>query len=343
MKILITGHTGFIGSYLGIALLKQGHKLYGYSQDANFGGVFSKTNLESKFEEEVYADLNDFEKLNMFIEKTQPDLVFHLAAQRLVGLSYAQPLTTYKSNVLGTVALFEAVKTHSPSTKAIVVATTDKVYQNDGTKLQDFVENDTLGGNDPMSASKACCEIIAQSAAYCDDFPIRVVTARIGNAVGSFDKGDGLLLVDILNSFEKGENAKLRAPKAVRPWTSVTDIANGLSILGFKTAAGEINSGEAFNFGPKSENIQQVETMTLELAENWKRVFGADVSFDDLSSTNSFQEAKNLGLNSAKAKELLNWEASKTVAAIAAEIVELQFAEKTLSPQQLFEKISSLF
>ena len=223
-KVLITGHTGFKGSWLSLALSKLGAKLYGYSLNIeNKSQIFSCLNLEKIFVKSKYGDIRDIKKLKKFIKFSKPEIIFHLAAQPLVRESYVDPNYTYEANVMGTINLFEILK-QNENLKCLMVITTDKVYKN-LEKKDGYKEEESLGGHDPYSASKACVEIITES--YKKSFFEKngkvVATLREGNVIGGGDWSKDRLIPDIIKSIKSQKNLIIRSPDSVRPWQHVME------------------------------------------------------------------------------------------------------------------------
>ena len=256
-KILVTGHTGFKGTWLCLWLEMLGAKVIGYSID-----IPTKPSLFEMVKPkciDIRANISDFKKLNSVIKKYKPDIIFHLAAQPLVRLSYKKTLDTYQTNVIGTANILESIKLNK-FVKAVVAITTDKVYLNNETG-KPFRENDPLGGYDPYSASKAACEIVISS--YRDSFfNIRdygkkhntlIASARAGNVIGGGDFAKDRLIPDFIKAILANKNLKIRNPKAIRPWQHVLEPLSGYLMLGAKLLKGKKEFAQAWNFGPEKK------------------------------------------------------------------------------------------
>lgn len=268
-KVLVTGHTGFKGAWLSHVLLNSGAKVVGVSLDPpTKPNLFETLNLEDHLAH-YKADIRDLDKLQEIFSKEKPEVIFHFAAQALVREGYRDPHFTFSTNVLGTVNVLEAVRIVGGA-RAVVVATTDKVYKNIG-MAQPYKEEDVLGGKDPYSASKAAADISTQSFIK-SFFPTEdlgrthktgVAIVRAGNIIGGGDWGKDRLLPDIVRSvYEKrGKNLIIRNPKSVRPWQHVLDPIHGCLLLAKELSIGNKNAVGAWNFGPKEINFITVEEM----------------------------------------------------------------------------------
>lgn len=300
-RVLVTGHAGFKGSWLVTLLSYLGAKVSGYSllPDTN-PRLYSLINISDKLEHECIADICNLPSLSRFVQKVEPEIVFHLAAQPLVLESYNDPVGTYHSNVLGTLNILEACR-KQPSIKSVVIITTDKVYENLETGKA-FKENDPLGGYDMYSSSKACCEILVSSyrrSFLSDDNSFKVATARAGNVIGGGDFAKDRIVPDCIRALIKNEVIKLRNPKSTRPWQHVLE-----PLLGYLTLAQYLfeNSSVndfAFNFGPDNNNI----TTVVELAEKISYIW--DGGKLDYHQSAVLHEANFLSLDNSKAKEVL--------------------------------------
>ena len=217
-KVFITGHTGFKGGWLSLWLTKMGAKVKGYSLSPSTNpSLFDILNLKDLFDSEI-NDIRDQGKLSKSIHDFAPDLIFHMAAQPLVRLSYINPVETFETNVIGTANLLEASR-KSQSIKSVIIITTDKCYKNDG-RSNGYNEDDSMGGRDPYSSSKGCAELVTSSYrdSYFDDLDISLSSVRAGNVIGGGDWSQDRLIPDILNSFSNGNEVILRNPDSTRPW-----------------------------------------------------------------------------------------------------------------------------
>lgn len=221
-RVFVTGHTGFKGSWLSLWLNELGAKVTGYALPAlKTPNLFHEARIEATLSS-IIGDIRNADHLAAEIFKSQPQTIFHLAAQPLVGEGYRDPVGTYSTNIMGTVNLLEAAR-YCPELESVVIVTTDKCYENRET-LHSYCESDPLGGRDPYSSSKACAEIIA--AAYRQSFftgstQTRLATARAGNVIGGGDWAEDRLMPDLLRAFTNNVSAKLRNPNAIRPWQHV--------------------------------------------------------------------------------------------------------------------------
>ncbi|HEX8638285.1 MAG TPA: CDP-glucose 4,6-dehydratase [Pyrinomonadaceae bacterium] len=301
-RVLITGHTGFKGSWLAFWLKHVGAEVCGYALAPDSQpNLYENLGLETEIDSVAgdVRNLADFEKtLNAF----QPEIVFHLAAQSLVRRSYREPVETYGTNVLGTVNVLDAAR-RVDSVKAVVIITTDKVYENKEWHWA-YRENERLGGFDPYSNSKACAELAVS--AYRNSFFAEsrtlVATARAGNVIGGGDWSEDRLLPDVFRSLVFGEKLEIRNPASVRPWQHALEPLNGYLMLAEKLCAGEKQFADAWNFGPSDEDSKEVGWILEEIRSLWNEPVNWEIS-------QSIQphEARLLKLDSAKAKTELKW------------------------------------
>jgi CDP-glucose 4,6-dehydratase len=308
-KVFITGHTGFKGSWLSLWLQELGADVKGYALAPDTTpNHFTQLHLDMDSE---LNDIRDLETLKKSIHAFQPEIIFHLAAQPLVITSYHDPLLTFSSNIMGTANLLEAAR-NCDSLKAIVVITTDKVYENINTDAG-YSESDPLGGYDPYSASKAAAEIVTQS--YIRSFysPEKlnlthhtlVASARAGNVIGGGDWAPYRLVPDIIRSIANQKELTIRYPKSTRPWQHVLDCLQGYLLLGSKLLMGEKTFSGAWNFGPSQPSVFTVEEV----------VNIATTYFNRLQVTlekSDWHEASKLQLNVTKSLEKLGMQAMYT-------------------------------
>jgi CDP-glucose 4,6-dehydratase len=306
-RVFLTGHTGFKGSWLALWLSKVGAQIRGYALDPGTDpNLFTLASVD-KVIDDVRGDIRNYAKLEASMTEFKPEVVFHLAAQPLVRRSYADPVGTYSTNVMGTVNLLEAIR-KTPSVRSVLCVTTDKCYEN-----QEWVwpyrENDPLGGHDPYASSKACAEIVV--AAYRSSFfPVELMrehnvalaTARAGNVIGGGDWSEDRLIPDLIRGFESGHPVMIRRPNAIRPWQHVLDPLHGYIVLAEKLLAEPANFASAFNFGPGEEDAWPVERIASKLAHMWGG--GATWRKD---SEPSPHETNVLRLDASKARLLLGW------------------------------------
>jgi CDP-glucose 4,6-dehydratase len=298
--ILITGHTGFKGTWLSLLLEKFGINSVGYSLEPTSDSLFERMSRSNKIDEE-FSDIRNKLKLQSFIHKHRPSVIFHLAAQPLVLDSYKIPAETFEVNVQGTVNLLEAAFT-CDSVKVVSIVTTDKVYRNDNSGKK-FRETDPLEGKDPYSASKVGAESAAtawRQLSKLSDGP-SVLSLRAGNVIGGGDESINRLLPDLMKSFSQEKRAKVRNPKSVRPWQHALD-----PLFGYVKATNyALNNGieNIFNFGPNSDGLSV--RYVSEIAEKeWGNTPGIEYGIGD--SPNE-QESELLNLENNRAKKSLNW------------------------------------
>ena len=299
-RVLITGHTGFKGSWLTIWLLELGAEIIGISnEEHDTEGIFQQAKLKEKIKH-IIADVTDLSMMKLIFDLYRPEIIFHLAAQPLVLKSYEQPQETFNSNVMGTVNLLECIRT-SPSVKAAIMITSDKCYKNKEW-IYGYRENDELGGTDPYSASKSCAEIVINS--YSESFlkkNISIASTRAGNVIGGGDWSLNRIVPDVIKALEKNEKIILRNPTYVRPWQHVLEPLEGYLLLGSKLYSDKKYSG-AWNFGPSQDTYFTVQ----ELVENLIELWGSG-SWQE-QKEESPKETKLLSLDSRKAQLELNWE-----------------------------------
>ncbi len=300
-KIFITGHNGFVGSWLCCSLENLNvKKITGYSlKNKNKNCLFNKLNFSKKFITSIYGDINNYSKLQKAIDLSKPEIVIHLAAQPIVNTGYEFPLNTFTTNVIGTANLLNILR-YKKNVKSILVITSDKVYKN-LEKKTGYKENDHLGGYDPYSASKAAAEIITESMKLSFfQKNCGIATTRAGNIIGGGDWAQNRIIPDIVSSLKNNKNIPLRYPNSTRPWQHVLDAINGYLILIEKLAKKPKDYSSSWNFGPVENNIT-VKEIAQKSIDYWK----SDITWKDVSKKN--YETKNLNLNINKSKSLLNW------------------------------------
>ena len=304
-RVLVTGHTGFKGSWLCEMLLMAGAEVYGYAlKPPTNPSLFNQLQLARRIRRHKLGDVRDLKGLSAFVRAAQPDFVFHLAAQPLVRESYRKPLETFETNVMGTANVLEAVRRWNPGkTVSVVCITTDKVYENDNSGRA-FSENDPLGGSDPYSASKGACEIVIAS--YRKSFfgpssNIRVASARAGNVIGGGDWAKDRLVPDAMRAFFSGARLTVRNCRSTRPWQHVLEPLAGYLMLG-DALSRDVKFATAFNFGPDPKSVKSVAALVSELVELFPCA-----GVDDLTDPDAPEEATRLTLDSAKARRMLGW------------------------------------
>ena len=307
-QVFITGHTGFKGSWLGLWLTSLGAKVTGFAlaPDSN-PSLFQLTKLESALHH-IEGDVRNVDQLKAALQKSQPEIVFHLAAQSLVRPSYDNPLLTYQTNVMGTANLLECIRLLARPC-AVVNVTTDKCYENKEWQWG-YSEMDALGGSDPYSNSKACSELVTASyrASFfkVNDFNshrVALATARAGNVVGGGDWAQDRLIPDVLAAFESNQSVTIRYPQAVRPWQHVLEPLHGYLMLAEKLYQDGPKYAKAWNFGPNDQEVSTVADIVCKLAELW----GAKEAWvQDLGKHP--HEANYLTLDTALARKELGWQ-----------------------------------
>lgn len=305
-RVLVTGHTGFKGSWLALWLQELGAEVFGYALPApTTPSHWDLLGLDLRSE---MGDVRDAAHLRRFVAETRPEIVFHLAAQPLVRASYQQPLETYETNVMGTLNLYEACRAVG-DVRAIVSITTDKVYEN-REWAWGYRENDPLGGHDPYSASKACADIASISyrrsfwapEEYGRGHQTLLCTARAGNVIGGGDWAVDRLVPDLMRGAAAGAEAVLRNPGSTRPWEHVLEPLSGYLLLGQRLWEGRRDCAQAFNFGPASEGVLTVEQVVAALKSAW-----AAVRYRIERPATAPHEAGMLALDCALARQRLGW------------------------------------
>ena len=298
-RILVTGHTGFKGAWLGLWLRDLGADVHGLALAPHTPPNLHEALASGTFAGETIGDIGEFDRVKGCIAEAQPDCVFHLAAQPLVRLSYETPLETAATNILGTANVLEALRQFKANCPVVVV-TSDKCYENDGSSC-DFTETDPLGGHDVYSASKAAAEVMAAS--WRRSFGLRLATARAGNVIGGGDYGADRLVPDCVRVLSDGKSITLRNPAATRPWQHVLDCLSGYLWLGARLAmADDENLADAFNFGPTPESQRTVRDLVETFLQHWPG------EWRDESDPTAPHEAPTLSLSIDKAANVLDWQ-----------------------------------
>ncbi len=299
-RVLVTGHTGFKGSWLCLWLHALGSQVAGLALDPS--SEPSHWGLLKLSIEDHRIDIRDEAAVRGVLAAERPEIVFHLAAQPLVRRSYREPVTTWATNVMGTVHVLEAAR-HTPDVRAVIVVTTDKCYENREWPWA-YRERDRLGGHDPYSASKAGAELVAASyrtALLQHPSAPLLATARGGNVIGGGDWSEDRLIPDLVRSVIAREPLVVRSPRATRPWQHVLDCLSGYLLLGQRLLAGDTTCADAWNFGPDGEGNRTVEQVLRDLARTWPQLRW------QVASSPQPHEAGLLQLDSAKAKMHLGW------------------------------------
>lgn len=306
-SVLVTGHTGFKGSWLSLWLQKLGAQVHGYAiEPPTQPSMFEVARVRSVLASHTHADIADVERLRAVLQANRVEVIFHLAAQSLVRPSYVDPLGTWAVNVMGTANVLEAARA-CDTVRSVVVITTDKVYENHGVQRA-YRESDPLGGYDPYSASKAAAEIV--SASYRSSFfgaadAAQVATVRAGNVIGGGDWATDRLLPDCFRAFAQSQPVELRFPHAIRPWQHVLEPIEGYLKLAQRLLERRDPALQtAFNFGPDAESDATVGTVAQIVAELWG---GAARVVHSASDAHPHEQAI-LRLDSSRARELLDWQ-----------------------------------
>jgi CDP-glucose 4,6-dehydratase len=306
-KILITGHTGFKGSWLSILLHWLGADVYGYAlKPHTTPSLYKLANIDHLVTSTI-GDVRDFNLLLKTLKEVRPEMIIHMAAQALVMESYRNPRETYEINVMGTVNLLDAVK-QIESVKAVLNVTTDKCYENKEWHWG-YRENEPMGGYDPYSNSKACSELVTSSFRNSFFNPqeyknhgVALASARAGNVIGGGDWADDRLIPDCIRAIIRGEKVKIRSPYAIRPWQHVLEPLTGYLRLVEKLFSEGARYAEGWNFGPDDRDARNVEWVTDTICRLWGE--GASYCIDDHPQPH---EANYLKLDCSKAKAELNW------------------------------------
>lgn len=303
-KVLLTGHTGFKGSWMTLFLIELGAEVIGYALDPKTNDdLFVQAEISGSIID-IRGDVQDKINLERVIKEYKPEIILHFAAQPLVIDSYNDPYYTWNVNLMGTLNLLESVRTSS-AVKSVVIITTDKVYENQE-KLSGYIENDPLGGHDPYSSSKAAVEIAVSS--WRDSFllnnNIGIATARAGNVIGGGDWSENRLVPDFYRAYYSNKSFLLRNPQSIRPWQHVLDVLYGYLLLARKLYISPLNHSTAYNFGPEQKN-----SITTEQVINRLSVYCPDVvvTYSKSIETNH-TETSRLLLDSSKSLKLLQWE-----------------------------------
>jgi CDP-glucose 4,6-dehydratase len=301
-RVLITGHTGFKGSWLLLWLKHLGAEVTGFSLEApTTPSLFEATNIDKDFNH-VIGDIRNLNSLFECINTFAPELVIHMAAQSLVFDSYIDPVSTYQSNVMGTINLFEAIR-KTDSVKAVLNITTDKCYENKEW-IWGYKETDPLGGYDPYSSSKACSEIISESyrQSFFSSKGVLMATARAGNVIGGGDWSDNRIIPDAIRSFSQGRPLIVRSPLSIRPWQHVLEPISGYLAICQKLINGEDQFASSWNFGPNYSDNREVSILADLMVDNW----GGDAKWE-LDKKEHYHEAQQLKLDCSKSNFYLKW------------------------------------
>ena len=308
-RVLVTGHTGFKGSWLSIWLRELGAEVIGVGLDPNTAkDNFVLSGIGGKMKADIRADIRDLGKIKELFGLFQPQIVFHLAAQPLVRLSYEIPVETYQSNLMGTIHVMEAIRA-TDSVRVGVMITTDKCYENKE-QIRGYKEDDPFGGYDPYSSSKGACEIAIQSWRRSffnpDDYGkkhhMSLASVRAGNVIGGGDWAKDRIIPDCIRAIEAGRPVEIRSPHAIRPWEHVLEPLSGYMLLAQKMWDDPTGYCEGWNFGPESNSTLTVWEMASAIVDS----FGYG-ELKDVSNPEALHEANLLMLDITKAKTRLGW------------------------------------
>lgn len=301
-RVFLTGHTGFKGSWLSLWLQSMGAEVHGYALAPETNPALFEVADVARGMHSTLGDVRDDAALHATMAAARPEIVLHLAAQPLVPLSYAAPVDTFATNVMGTVHLLEACR-QVPGIRAVVVVSSDKCYEN-REQPQGYRESDPMGGHDPYSASKGCTELVVASyrRSFLAASGIPVASARAGNVIGGGDWTPSRLVPDVLAAFAAGSPVTLRNPGAIRPWQHVLDPLSGYLLLAQRLVESGPAFAEGWNFGPDDSDAKTVAWVVERLAAGW----GPDARWA-VADTPQVHEAHTLKLDCSKARDRLDW------------------------------------
>lgn len=302
-KVFLTGHTGFKGSWTVLWLLSLGANVKGYSlEPITNPSLFNIANIEDGIESEI-GDIEDLKKLRKSISDFSPEIVIHMAAQPLVRVSYQDPIGTYKTNVIGTLNLFEAVRSCN-SIRVVLNVTTDKCYENKEWEWG-YREDEPMGGHDPYSSSKACSELLTSAyrrSFFSHEGKVSIASARAGNVIGGGDWSMDRLIPDAISAFSSEKQLMIRNPMATRPWQHVFEPISGYLLLCEKLYEEGSSFAEGWNFGPHYDDIKTVKEVIEYIISKWPNK--ATWKYDDIEH---LHEAQLLHLDISKAQSRLGW------------------------------------
>ena len=301
-NVLLTGHTGFKGTWMTLLLESLGAKVTGYSLESNTEPSFFNSIKNDLQINSIIGDIRDFTFFEKSIKNCNPEIIIHMAAQPLVRFSYEDPIETYSTNVMGLVNLFE-ISRNIKCLKAIINITSDKCYENNEW-VWGYRESDRLGGHDPYSNSKACSELVTNSfrKSFFNDLNVGLATARAGNVIGGGDWSQDRLIPDYIRAWRTNKTLEIRNPNAIRPWQHVFEPLTGYLILCQELYKDPKKYNGAWNFGPNDLDILSVQSLVNVIQEN-----STDKAKVEFSKTKMSHESELLRLDSSKSKNLLKW------------------------------------
>lgn len=314
-RVFLTGHTGFKGSWLALWLTQMGAKVTGFALPAEQPSLFEQARI-AELVDHIEGDIRDLSALEAAMAASRPEVVFHLAAQPLVRLSYDSPVETFATNVQGTVHVLDACR-RAADLKAVVCITSDKCYEN-REWVWPYRESDPMGGYDPYSASKGAAELVI--AAYRSSFfaqSARVASVRAGNVIGGGDWARDRLIPDIIRALIAGERPLIRSPRSIRPWQHVLEALGGYLMIAERLLAGDERAATAWNFGPADEDARAVDWIADRLTAAW-----GSPGWINGEQPGAHHEAKTLKLDCAKARFELGWRPAWTLENALGRIVE---------------------
>jgi CDP-glucose 4,6-dehydratase len=321
-RVMITGHTGFKGSWLSLWLTELGARVSGLALAPQSNP--SHWDLLALDMNDHRVDIRDADEVSKLVAEARPEIVFHLAAQPLVRRSYREPLETWSTNVMGTANVLDACR-QTPGVRAVIVITTDKVYENQEWSWG-YRESDRIGGHDPYSASKAATELLTESyrkSFFNEPDALLLATARAGNVIGGGDWSEDRLIPDLFRAVNAGIPLEIRSPDATRPWQHVLECLSGYLLLGQKLLEGQREDADAWNFGPESDSSRTVAGVLTSLQKYW-------TGFNwTVTAQSQPHEANMLYLDSAKAKSRLGWQPVWTLQDALAATADWYHAFKT--------------
>ena len=307
-NVLVTGHTGFKGSWLTTWLIKLGANVSGISNGIPTNpSIFEEINLSKKIND-IRLDIRDLNSLDNAINNCKPDFIFHLAAQAIVSKSYKDPVETISTNVIGTMNVLEVMRNYDCKKCNVIMITSDKCYDN-VEWICGYKESDQMGGKDVYSGSKGAAELIIKSyvnSFFHENHPVKISTGRAGNVIGGGDWASDRIIVDCMKAWSKGQKLEIRSPKATRPWQHVLEPLSGYLTLGERLSNNLSLHGEAFNFGPRSEQNQTVVELIKDLSDN----SSFKIKKFEITDNINFHEASLLKLNCDKALSFLKWDST---------------------------------